>query len=715
MKYVSCITVVLLFPIGAFAQDLRRPNIILMMADDMGLGDTSAYQDFTRNSDADQVHTPAMEQLARMGVRFTDAHTPSSRCSPTRYGLLTGRYPWRNRLKHWVLFGAQGDPMIEADRPTLATLCKDAGYRTGMVGKWHIGLRYRQSDGRPAAGFEDADLRKPLFDSPLDHGFDFCRFTSRSHGTSGPEAGRKNRPGQTIGPGHIHGRIVIGATDNGRQLNTDGDNAYILKELGGRHSDSAIEFLSSHVSGAATQQKPFFLYYPSNSNHGPHTPDSHVGDQPVAGAGGSVSGEPVSKRGDYVFENDAALKRMIDWLQKTDDPRSDGEKLISNTLLIFTSDNGAEKNSDIATGPFRSNKGSCYEGGHRVPFIVSWPAGKIGDGNRNTPGKTSRQLLGLTDMFATIADILEAELPDNAVGRKGAEDSVSILASMQSDTVTDRILFFNDHKEADDHAAAAVRLDNPVIDEVEYPGQWKLFFSADLLRHGRVQAMELYDLATDPTENNDCMREPSLAPVVRYISNVALKHRTAGGHRLADEVKEDRISFSWTHNSVEQSPPDPLHRIVPLADVFHEKPPQQTVTLAESLTMMVSGVPSRKSTGGCAFSVNERGLGLSSGAFRQVDDGEKIVVRFNKDVIVESATVVAGRGVCGGFYKVGDHSPLAVYCVDADIDAQDQSGILSDIGVLRNGESLTLDSSPHLGIETAGRWRLAALTVRLLR
>ena len=119
--------------ISIAAKDLSLPNIILMLADDMGMGDTSAYQDFTGNTDKDQLHTPQMERLARMGIRFTDAHTPSSRCSPTRYGLLTGRYPWRNRLKHWVLFGAQGDPMIEADRPTLASLLKDHGYRLSLI------------------------------------------------------------------------------------------------------------------------------------------------------------------------------------------------------------------------------------------------------------------------------------------------------------------------------------------------------------------------------------------------------------------------------------------------------------------------------------------------------------------------------------------------------------------------------------------------------
>ena len=164
------------------------PNIVLMMADDMGMGDTSAYQDFTGNPAGLQLHTPHMERLARMGVRFTDAHTPSSRCSPTRYGLLTGRYAWRNRLKHWVLFGAQGDPMIEQGRPTIASLLRGNGYVTAMYGKWHVGLRYQRADGLPAAGWEDADLTKPLHTSPLDHGFDYARITSRSHGTSGPSA-----------------------------------------------------------------------------------------------------------------------------------------------------------------------------------------------------------------------------------------------------------------------------------------------------------------------------------------------------------------------------------------------------------------------------------------------------------------------------------------------------------------------------------------------
>lgn len=199
--------ILLFFFLTASSFAAEKPNVIFMMADDMGMGDTSAYQDFTGNADDVQVHTPNMERLARMGVRYTDAHTPSSRCSPTRYGLLTGRYPWRNRLKHWVLFGSQGDPMIERDRPTLATMFRSEGYGTAIVGKWHIGLRYQRADGTPAAGWEDADLTKPLFDGPEDHGFDFVRVTSRSHGTSGPDAsgagkgGRKMDQSSPLDPG----------------------------------------------------------------------------------------------------------------------------------------------------------------------------------------------------------------------------------------------------------------------------------------------------------------------------------------------------------------------------------------------------------------------------------------------------------------------------------------------------------------------------------
>ncbi|MDG1896416.1 MAG: arylsulfatase [Fuerstiella sp.] len=717
MKLVKLSVVFCALATTAHGQKLRHPNIILMMADDMGMGDTSAYQDFNGNHDSDQLHTPNMERLARMGVRFTDAHTAASRCSPSRYGLLTGRYPWRNRLKHWVLFGAQGDPMIEADRPTIATLLGDSGYHTGVVGKWHVGLRYRQTSGSRAAEFKDADLRMPLADTPLDHGFDFSRITSRSHGTSGPEPGRKNKPGQTIGPGHIHGRTAIGATDNGRQIASEGDTAYILKQLGGRHSDSAIEFLTKHVTNDEMKMDPVFLYYPSNSNHGPHTPDEHIGDQPVVGASRNMASAPTNKRGDYIYENDIALGRLMNWLEATDDPRNPGQRMIKNTIVIFTSDNGAEKNDDVATGPFRSHKGSCYEGGHRVPFIAAWPAGAVGDGNDQTPGRTSAQLLGLTDLFATFSDLLGVDLPDNANGEKGGEDSFSVLSALSGRSERSRPIFFNDHKEAKaDHAVVVLRLDDPVINAESFPGQWKLFFDASLLRAGEINPVELYDLATDSREANNRVSETELQPLVAHLSEVALLHRTAGGHRLADSASMKRVTFRWqpeSAGSASQAASD--YEQFNLAETFRGSSAKAVTVDAGTVSMTIAGVPGNSTTDDVKFDTNKRGLGISSGQVRQVDDGESLIIHFDRDVIVESAAIVAGDGECGGYYQVGEHAPLAIYCIDGDIDANDQSGILSDIGVVKAGQTLRLDSSAHYGVETPGRWRLASLTVRLLK
>ena len=693
------------------------PNVILMMADDMGLGDTSAYQDFTGNHDDVQLDTPNMERLARMGVRFTDAHTPSSRCSPTRYGLLTGRYPWRNRLKHWVLFGSQGDPMIEPGRPTLATLFRDQGYATGMVGKWHVGLRYRRSDGLPASGWSDADITQPLHTTPLDHGFDYCRFTSRSHGTSGPNvgvsatkkasktkknSGKINGPLQNVGPGHIHGRIAVGATGNGKQLVSEGPDAYVLSNLGSRHSDHAIEWISEQVQSA----KPFFLYYPSNSNHGPHTPDVSIDGVPVQSASRTKSGNSMNARYDYVYENDVALGRLLDYLSENNDPRNPGQKLIENTIVIFTSDNGAEINQNVASGPFRSHKGSTYEGGHRVPFLVSWKAGKVGDGDATTAGQDNVTLVGHCDLFATFAQIINAPLPNLAEGEKGAEDSFSVVTAWQGNTVQKRPpLFFHDHKESKtDHAVSAFRLDDPVVDGKSFPGQWKLFFDAQLLRRGVANPIELYDLATDQLEQNNRLDDSRLQPLIDHLTQIAALHRNSGGHRMTEFAPSQRIVLDWTDT-------DFANRFdgKPAAGLTISPDSDTAVTVEFNASQHGKPIPSAR------FVTNVRGLGIDGpGKFDQVESSEAISLKFDRDVIIDSAGLIAGNGQCGGFYRVGDHAPLAIYCIDAASDANDQSGVISDVGVLKAGESLILSSSPHYQTEPAGQWRLQSLTFRVL-
>ncbi len=675
----------------------EQPNIVLFMADDMGMGDTSAYQDFTANADAVQVHTPSMERLAQMGIRFTDAHTPASRCTTTRYGLLTGRYAFRNRIKHYVLFGSQGDPMIEADRPTIATMLRDGGYRTAMFGKWHVGLRYRRSDGSPAAGWADADLRQPLYDAPLDHGFDVVRFTARSHMSSGPDvvagsAAGPNTPEQDIGPGHIHGREVVGATEDRKRLISSGPDAYLLTKLGSRHSDHAMGFLQSHVNDGATRQKPFFLYLPANANHGPYTPDESIGGRPVAGASRTKLGAPMDARHDLIYENDVALGRLVDWLEATEDPRDPEQRLIANTLVIFTSDNGAEIDSNIATGPFRSNKGSCYEGGHRVPFIAAWPAGGI------APGSNNSAPIGLQDLFATFAEITGEELPDLGAGEKGAEDSISVLAALEGEELPQRPpLFFHDNKDAlGDNAVVAMRLDNPSVSGRVFEGQWKIFFDERLLRAGEADAVELFNLAEDQWEKSNRLADPSLESLVEHLEALALLHRNAGGHRLAAIASPKRVTFDWGGE---------------MAREFSAKSVAGVSVRRGGITMRVAGKTGESGTDG-TFSPGEGGLGLAGGKSKQVDGDEAFVIRFDRDVIVESAALVAGSGTCGGSYRVGVKSRLAIYCVDGDNDSKDQQGILGDIGVLKRGEELELNASPHFGVEAPGEWRLGAITVR---
>lgn len=671
------------------------------MADDMGMGDTSAYQDFTGNSDEQQLATPSMERLARMGVRFTDAHTPSSRCTGTRYGLLTGRYPWRNRMKHWVLFGSQGDPMIEADRPTLATMLKAQGYSTGIVGKWHVGLRYRQSDGQPASAWDDADLTKPLMDGPIDHGFEFARFTSRSHGTSGPNAAEKNpKKRKNNGPGHVHGRKVMAATGNGKNLKDSGPHAYILSKLGGRHSDSAIEFLNNHVHNESTRVNPFFLYYPANSNHGPHTPDEFVGGVPVAGASRSKAGASMSKRYDYVYENDVALGRLIDWLGATEDPRHPGKKLLANTIVIFTSDNGAEIKAKTATGPFRSNKGSVFEGGHRVPFIVSWPAGKVGDGNETTDGRSNTTPINLTDMFATFADVSGAALPNLARGEKGGEDSESVLAAFQGKQyVRVKPFVHNDHNEAkEDPAASAIRLDSPIVNGQKFKGKWKLFFDENLIRYGVAEPTELYNLSNDQREQKNLLSRARLKPLVDHLTEIATLHRNSGGHRYAEFAPATAVSVSAKDDW------NPVSK----GQLFLEKSGDLNITITARSTNSAQSA-------GIAVSKSKSGLAVTTGDPELVDQDESLVVVFSSDVIVDFVALRAGEtGSCGGSYTVGNKAPLAIYCVDGDNDSKDQEGNLSDIGVVKAGEKLVLSSAPHFGVESPGAWQLEKIQFRVL-
>jgi hypothetical protein len=384
-----------------------------------------------------------------------------------------------------------------------------------------------------------------------------------------------------------------------------------------------------------------------------------------------MSGGPASTRLDYIYENDVALGRLIDYLEQTKDPRRPSKKLIENTIIIFTSDNGAEVKTKTATGPIRSNKGSCYEGGHRVPFIVAWPNGKVGN------GKTSSQLIGLQDLYATFSEILKVPLPDLRKGEKGAEDSFSILSAWRGKIIPNRPMFYNDHKESKDGAACAMRLDNPKVAGKTIKGQWKIFFDASLLRKAKANPIELYDLATDPMEANNRLEDPELKPLIKKLISTAIQHRTVGGHRFIAIAPRKRITFDWT----------------------------QPMPVPAPLTLSISGkggLPTQKPDG----------LGIEGKGSSRIDSGEGIALRFEQDVLIESIGIKAGNGSCGGSVIKGKHSPLAIYCIDADNDSNDQQGVISDLGIIKKGERLILDAGPHLGVEQPGSWKLQNLVVR---
>ena len=279
----------------------------------------------------------------------------------------------------------------------------------------------------------------------------------------------------------------------------------------------AMGFLKRHLAGAGTRSLPFFLYHACHSNHLKHTPSKELGGVPVAG-----HSHPGGKRSDFIYENDVALGLILKFLENTDDPRWPGHQLLENTLVIFTSDNGAENKSKVATGPVRSHKGSVYEGGHRVPFIAAWKAGAVGDGIPETPGATSQFPIGLVDLFATFGEIVGEPLPESL----GGEDSMSILSALRGQPPETRMpLIHHDHKEAGGGSARnpktawlAIRVDNPEVGGERYPGQWKLFVDDGLLMKGKGTPRELYNLADDLAEERNRITESRLAPLVAHLA-----------------------------------------------------------------------------------------------------------------------------------------------------------------------------------------------------
>ena len=405
--FVLSLLAILISP--AFADgDPPKPNIVYILFDDMGYGEPPSYRPESK------LRTPSLDRLAADGMRFTDAHSASAVCTPTRYGLLTGRYP--ARIGQYGVLQTYNPPIIPESRLTVASFLKQHGYQTACIGKWHLGLKWEGKPGKKG----DVPIGSRILSGPNQIGFDY--FYGFTHA-------------RNIGTIIEQDRVVEHVAD------VDNQPRMIAK---------AVEWLEQREAG-----KPFFLYFPMCPPHTPVVPAAEFVGK--SGASDEVKKDPAY--GDWVYQGDHMLGRIMETLQK--------KGLVENTLIIATADNGA---AGRPYPPLRAHKASIYEGGHRVPFVASWPA-KI------KAGSVSNQTICLNDLLATTADLLGAKLPDNA-----GEDSVSILPALLG-TATQPL------REATIHQSMAGDL------AIRH-GPWKLIF----FKNGK---RELYHLENDIGETTN--------------------------------------------------------------------------------------------------------------------------------------------------------------------------------------------------------------------
>jgi len=373
-----------------------RPNVVVVLADDMGWGDLGCYG-------ATKIPTPAMDRVAAEGVRATDCHSASAVCTPSRYALLTGRYAWRGPLKRRVLLG-HSPAIIEADRPTLASVLRDAGYATGAFGKWHLGLGWRFRDGRAWSAFDpgaplwpevddgsNVDYAAGFADGPTERGFDRFFGIAGSLNMAPYCYLDQDRPEETPS-------VPKRAVHYGQRAALEA-SSWDETEVDARFADEACSWIARQVRAG----RPFFCYVATAAPHRPCLPPAFARSASAAGA-----------RGDMVC--------VVDWVVGRLDAHLQALGVRDETLFIVTSDNGAEL-TDVdgedhghrANGPWRGRKADSWEGGHRVPFLARWPG-------RIPAGRETDALFGLVDLLPTLARACDAPLPPGA-----AEDGTDVL------------------------------------------------------------------------------------------------------------------------------------------------------------------------------------------------------------------------------------------------------------------------------------------------
>jgi len=459
----------------------RSPNVVVILADDMGWGDVSAYNPHSL------IQTPNMDRVARQGMRFTDAHSPSAVCTPTRYGLLTGRYCWRGRLKRSVLMGFS-PALIEPGRLTMASVLRQRGYATACIGKWHLGLDWMRKDGRRVTGGGPRDgtlidFQSPVRGGPTDHGFDrffgcsACPTTDWIYAFM--EGDRTVAVPSEVRPVH--------RSPKGLAHILDITSRPAVATPGWRHEDVDPTFVRKATAWLDAQvqskpEQPFFLYLPLSAPHAPWLP-------PAITAGSTREGP----RGDMVA--------LVDWAVGVVDRKLRELGVTDETLLVVTSDNGPRvgQSGHRSAGPWRGYKSHTWEGGHRIPLMIRWPGVVSSDQVNDAP-------VELNDLMATVAAAVEFPLPEDS-----AEDSIDMTPLLTGQATATRSRIFSHSV----RGAFAIR-----------SGRWKLILGttgsggwvppSDRADTRDWQVGQLYDLESDPGERRDLFRSrPDIVDALR--------------------------------------------------------------------------------------------------------------------------------------------------------------------------------------------------------
>lgn len=454
-----------------------RPNIVLIYADDLGFGDVRCFDPRSR------IATPHIDALAEQGVRFTDAHAPDAICSPSRYGILTGRYSWRTERKKGN--PAPGEqPWIDADRLTLASMLKECGYDTAALGKWGLGSDWA-SAARPSREGLDISPTAIDYSKPIHSGRcvgftydDLHLWYGKSYYERTYPFSQEPDAFDTVDGGRWY-------FENG--LSRGGEprfEAFDMEEAQMYYIRRAVDYIDNKGTGAGGSEfntrsdAPFFLYYAPHIPHVPHVPAPQF-----------QGTTPMGYYGDFVAQLDWAVGRIVEALKRNG--------MFENTVVIFTSDNGPErqcytyidKYAHFSMGPWRGIKRDAWEGGHRTPFVLSWPGVA-------PAGTLCPRLISQTDILATLADYLDYDLEDG-----DAEDSLSFLDEFLEDASGSPRRDMAIHHTADNKLALRqgnwVYVDDPSGDNGDQEPEW---FRGMRGVRPHQQRGELFDLTNDPKQ-----------------------------------------------------------------------------------------------------------------------------------------------------------------------------------------------------------------------